>query len=54
MTEDVVKNKLKRRRRKKKKSVVDSAARNAAVLSDGCNPELVAGAEFAGIFEMRL
>ena len=54
MAEDVVKNKLKRKRRKKKKSVVDSAARNAAALSDGCNPELVAGAEFAGIFEMRL
>ena len=41
MAEDIVKNKLKRKRRKKKKSVVDSAVRNAAVLSDGCNPELV-------------
>ena len=54
MAEDVVKNKLKRKRRKKKKSVVDSAARNAAALSDGCNPELVAGAEFDGIFEMPI
>ena len=54
MAEDVVKNKLKRKRRKKKKSVVDSAARNAVALSDGCNPELVAGAEFAGIFEMPI
>ena len=54
MAEDVVKNKLKRKKRKKKKSVVDSAARNAAALSDGCNPELVAGAEFAGIFEMPI
>ena len=34
--------------------MVDSAARNAAVLSDGCNPQLVAGAEFAGIFEMPI
>ena len=52
MAENVVKNKLKRKRRKKKKSVVDSAARNAAALSDGCNPELVAGAEFDGVFEI--
>ena len=36
----------------KKKSVVDSAARNAAMLTDGCNPEFVIGAEFDGIFEM--
>lgn len=35
-----------------RKTAVDSAARNPATLSDGCNPELVAGAEFDGIFEM--
>ena len=47
----------KRRKRRKtirKKTVVDSAVRNAAVLSDGCNPELVIGAEFDGIFEMPI
>ena len=34
-------NKVRRRRiRRKSRSVVDSAARNAASLSDGCNPEL--------------
>lgn len=38
----------------KKKSVVDSAVRNAALLSDGCNPELVKGAKFDGIFEMPI
>lgn len=54
MAEDAVKNRLKRKRRKKKKSVVDSAARNAAVLTDGCNPELVVGAEFDGIFEIPI
>ena len=36
----------------KKRTVVDSAARNAAVLTDGCNPELVKGAVFDGIFEI--
>ena len=39
-----------KRKTGKKKSVVDSAVRNAALLSDGCNPELVKGAEFDGIF----
>jgi hypothetical protein len=34
--------------------VVDSAVRNAACLSDGCNPEFVIGAEFDGIFEMPI
>ena len=38
-----------RRRTIKKRSVVDSAVRNAACLSDGCNPEFVIGAEFDGI-----
>ena len=38
----------------KKKTVVDSAARNAAALTDGCNPEFVIGAEFDGIFEMPI
>lgn len=28
----------------RKRSVVDSAARNAASLTDGCNPEFVIGA----------
>lgn len=36
----------------KKKSVADSASRNAAMLTDGCNPELVVGAKFDGIFEI--
>ena len=47
---------IKRRRKRKatkKRSVVDSAARNAAALSDGCNPEFVIGAEFDGVFEMN-
>lgn len=47
-------NQRKRRKSIKKKTVVDSAVRNAAVLSDGCNPELVIGAEFDGIFEMPI
>ena len=34
--------------------MVDSAARNAAKLNDGCNPELVDGAEFDGIFEIPI
>ena len=55
MAEDTVRIKLKRKRKtKKKKSVVDSAARNAAVLTDGCNPELVVGAEFDGILEIPI
>ena len=44
----------KRRRKPKKKSVVDSAARNAASITDGCNPEFVKGATFDGIFEMPI
>lgn len=40
------------RKKFKRKTVVDSAVRNPAVLSDGCNPELVYGAKFAGILEM--
>ena len=43
-----------KRRNTKKRSVVDSAVRNAACLSDGCNPEFVIGAEFDGIFEMPI
>lgn len=42
----------KKRKRRMKRSVVDSAAKNAASLSDGCNPELVKGAEFDGVFEI--
>ena len=44
------------RKRKKTKirTVTDSAARNAATLSDGCNPELVKGADFDGIFEIPI
>ena len=50
---DSTKKKLKRKRKTtKKRTVVDSAARNAASLTDGCNPELVKGAEFDGIFEI--
>ena len=48
---------IKRRRKRKttkKRSIVDSAARNAAALSDGCNPEFVIGAEFDGVFEMPI
>ena len=48
---DSTKKKLKRKTAKKR-TVVDSAARNAASLTDGCNPELVIGAEFDGIFEI--
>ena len=40
----------KKKRKTKKKSVVDSGVRNACLLSDGCNPELVKDAEFDGIF----
>ena len=52
MTEENVSVKKKKRRVRKKRSVVDSAARNSASLSDGCNPEFVKGAEFDGVFEM--
>lgn len=48
---------IKQRRKRKstrKKTVVDSAVRNAAVLSDGCNPEFVIGAEFDGVFEIPI
>lgn len=54
---DEVKKVVRRRRRHKaikRRSVVDSAARNAAALTDGCNPEFVEGAEFDGIFEMPI
>lgn len=54
---DETKTVVRRRKRRKtvrKRSVVDSAARNAAVLTDGCNPEFVKGAEFDGIFEMPI
>ena len=43
-----------KRRRTKTRTVVDSAARNAAGLSDGCNLEFVKGAEFDGIFEIPI
>ena len=36
--------KRKRRRTIRRRFVVDSVVRNAAALSDGCNPELVRGA----------
>ena len=35
--------KKRKRRVVRKRSVVDSAARNAASLTDGCNPEFVIG-----------
>jgi len=43
-----------KRRRRRKRTVVDSAARNAASITDGCNPELVVGAKFEGIFEIPI
>ena len=43
-----------KRKATKKKSVTDSAARNAAMLTDGCNPEFVIGADFDGIFEIPI
>ncbi len=43
-----------KRRKRRTKTVVDSAARNTASLSDGCNPELVKGADFDGIFEIPM
>ena len=53
---DVMKENIRKVKRKKRttkqKTVVDSAARNAASLTDGCNPELVKGARFDGIFEI--
>lgn len=52
MTEQ--KRSIRRHRRRIKKTVIDSAARNAATLSDGCNPELVRGADFDGIFEIPI
>ena len=45
---------IKQRKRRKKKTVVDSSARNAAMLTDGCNPEFVKGADFDGIFEIPI
>lgn len=42
------------KRKIKKKAVTDSSARNAALLTDGCNPELVEGAKFDGIFEIPI
>ena len=38
----------------RKRTVVDSSARNPAILTDGCNPELVEGASFDGIFEFPI
>lgn len=54
MLEKIVGKVKRRRRRRKNRSVVDSAARNAAALSDGCNPELVKGAEFDGVLEIPI
>lgn len=42
------------KRKLKGKTVTDSSARNAALLTDGCNPELVEGARFDGIFEIPI
>ena len=52
--EEAIVKKRRKRRTTKKKTVVDSAARNAASLTDGCNPEFVVGAEFDGIFEIPI
>ena len=54
MAEEKVTKTRRKRRTTKKRSVVDSADRNAACLSDGCNPEFVIGAEFDGVFEMPI
>ena len=43
-----------KRKSTRTRSVTDSAARNAAALTDGCNPEFVKGAEFDGIFEIPI
>lgn len=52
---ETTKKKLARKRKTtKKRTVVDSAARTAAKLTDGCNPEFVKGAEFDGIFEIPI
>ena len=40
---------------KKKESTMKTAGvKNAAVITDGCNPELVKGADFDGIFEIPI
>jgi hypothetical protein len=54
MTDEISNRKKRRKRSVRRKSVVDSAARDAASLSDGCNPEFVLGAEFDGIFEIPI
>lgn len=55
MAEEKVATKRKKRRKTtRRRSVTDSAARNAASLTDGCNPEFVIGAEFDGVFEMPI
>ena len=54
MSEEKEKKTRRKRRTTKKRSVVDSAVRNTACLSDGCNPEFVIGAEFDGVFEMPI
>ena len=54
MLKEAVNKVRRRRRRRKSRSVVDSAARNAASLSDGCNPELVKGANFEGFLEIPI
>ena len=37
---------------KKQSTMKTSGVKNAAVITDGCNPELVKGADFDGIFEI--
>ncbi|MDO4962038.1 MAG: DUF4417 domain-containing protein [Eubacteriales bacterium] len=54
IVKETIKRKTRRKRTARKRTVVDSAARNAAMLTDGCNPELVKGAEFDGIFEIPI
>ena len=54
MLKEAVNKVMRRHRRRKSRSVVDSAARNAASLSDGCNPELVKGASFEGFLEIPI
>lgn len=40
--------------KKKKTTMKTSGVKNPAVITDGCNPELVKGADFDGIFEIPI
>ena len=40
--------------KKKTSSMKNSGVKNPAIITDGCNPELVKGADFDGIFEIPI